>query len=181
IQRLCRRLGMRPPRRVARPRTLRRRTGRRRAARNGGCRKTRRNDGRGHALGARRIHGGRVRPRRRRRTDAAGRLPGGTPHSVTYHSNGTMNALLKYMSAATLAATFSAGILPAHAGLRADSAAAAVRTPLPPPATGYANRTGMRSEFMSYTIRENAMNDDRASEWNYLPVTDFVREVRADG
>lgn len=92
-----------------------------------------------------------------------------------------MNALLKYMFATTLAATFSAGTLPAHAGLRADSAAAAVRTPLPPPATGYANRTGMRSEFMSYTIRENAMNDDRASEWNYLPVTDFVREVRADG
>ncbi len=34
---------------------------------------------------------------------------------------------------------------------------------------------------MSYTIRQNAANDDREAEWNYLPVENFTQSRTADG
>ncbi len=62
----------------------------------------------------------------------------------------------------------------------ADTTAVTAKAPLPLPATGYEGRL-LRSEFMSYTIRQNAANDDREAEWNYLPVENFTQSRTADG
>ena len=68
--------------------------------------------------------------------------------------------------------------------VRASSPAAPpsdVPQTLPLPATGYAGRDALRSEFMSYTTRQHAADDDRDAEWNYLPIKTFTHSLSADG
>lgn len=56
-----------------------------------------------------------------------------------------------------------------------------VRQSVALPEVGYENRTNRRSEFISYTIRDNSMAGDRAAEWNYLPVENFRIAEKAGG
>ena len=88
-----------------------------------------------------------------------------------------MKPLYRYLFAAMLPA---AALSPMYASSPADTTAVTAKAPLPLPATGYEGRL-LRSEFMSYTIRQNAANDDREAEWNYLPVENFTQSRTADG
>ena len=87
-----------------------------------------------------------------------------------------MKPLYRYLFAAMLPA---AALSPMYASSPADTTAVTAKAPLPLPATGYEGRL-LRSEFMSYTIRQNAANDDREAEWNYLPVENFTQSRTAD-
>ena len=88
-----------------------------------------------------------------------------------------MKPLYRYLFAAMLPA---AALSPMYASSPADTTVVTAKAPLPLPATGYEGRL-LRSEFMSYTIRQNAANDDREAEWNYLPVENFTQSRTADG
>ncbi len=49
------------------------------------------------------------------------------------------------------------------------------------PTTGNRNRSDLRSEFMSYTIRATAAAADRNADWNYLPVEQFRETADSTG